>query len=111
MADDRLTIFQPVSIRAANHVKKSPFNGADFIPAFPASNYADIQACRPRLKFKCKNNFTIATSIARSDYSVSSNYLLPRLRPPLGEYHSFAAVLYHNHRHRTDHRYLVHRPI
>lgn len=39
-------------------------NGVDFILVFLASNYADIQAYHPRLKFRYANNLTIVISIA-----------------------------------------------
>lgn len=62
---------------AASRVKKHSYDGADFILAFLASNYADIQTCRPRLKFRYENNFAIATSIARSNRFDRSQLTFP----------------------------------
>jgi len=97
---------------AASRIKKQHLrDGADFIPAFLASNYSDIrlQAGRLRLKFRYKNNFAVATSIARSDRF--SSYLPPHPRPQ-DEYRSFVATPCRNRHHHTDrhHRWLVHHP-
>ena len=65
---------------AASRIKKQHLrDGADFIPAFLASNYSDIrlQAGRLRLKFRYKNNFAVATSIAQSDRFNRSQVTFP----------------------------------
>lgn len=86
-------------------------NNAVFIPVSLGSNYADIQTCRPRLKFRCENDFMIVTQVTTGFYSIS-NYLPPRPRLPPIEYRSFAGVPCRIRR-RTDHRRHLpaHRPV